>query len=96
MAADPIAQFEIKNLVTFGEIGGVEIAFTNSAAFMLAAVAFTVGGLALATSGRALVPGRVQSVAEVTYEFVADMACGSSSRSSSRCSASSSSSTCSA
>jgi F-type H+-transporting ATPase subunit a len=73
MAADPIAQFEIKNLVTFGEIGGVEIAFTNSAAFMLAAVAFTVGGLALATSGRALVPGRVQSVAEVTYEFVADM-----------------------
>jgi F-type H+-transporting ATPase subunit a len=73
MAADPIAQFEIKNLVTFGEIGGVEIAFTNSAAFMLAAVAFTAGGLVLATAGRALVPGRVQSVAEVTYEFVADM-----------------------
>ena len=73
MAADPIAQFQIKNIVTLGEIGGVEIAFTNSAAFMFAAVAFTVGGLVLATAGRALVPGRVQSVAEVTYEFVADM-----------------------
>lgn len=73
MAADPIAQFQIKNIVSFGEIGGVEIAFTNSAAFMFAAVAFTVGGLVLATAGRALVPGRVQSVAEVTYEFVADM-----------------------
>jgi F-type H+-transporting ATPase subunit a len=73
MAADPIKQFEIKNLFTLGEIGGVEIAFTNSAAFMLAAVAFTAGGIALATSGRALVPGRVQSVAEITYEFVADM-----------------------
>jgi F-type H+-transporting ATPase subunit a len=73
MAADPISQFQIKNLVPLGEVGGVEIAFTNSAAFMVAAVIVTVGGLVLATAGRALVPGRVQSVAEVTYEFVADM-----------------------
>lgn len=73
MAADPISQFEIKKIATLGEIGGVEIAFTNSAAFMLAAVLFTAGGLVLATAGRALVPGRVQSVAEVTYEFIADM-----------------------
>lgn len=73
MAADPIQQFQIKNIATLGEFGGVEIAFTNSAAFMLAAVAFTAGGLVLATAGRSLVPGRVQSVAEVTYEFVADM-----------------------
>jgi F-type H+-transporting ATPase subunit a len=73
MAADPIHQFQIKKLFTLGEIGGVEIAFTNSAAFMLAAVALTAGGLVLATAGRSLVPGRVQSVAEVTYEFIADM-----------------------
>jgi F-type H+-transporting ATPase subunit a len=73
MAADPIAQFQIKKIVTLGNIGGVEIAFTNSAAFMLAAVAVTVGGLVLATAGRSMVPGRVQSVAEVAYEFVADM-----------------------
>ena len=73
MAADPIHQFQIKKLVTLGEIGGVEIAFTNSAAFMLAAVVVTAGGLVLATAGRSLVPGRVQSVAEVTYEFIADM-----------------------
>jgi len=73
MVADPISQFEIKKIATLGEIGGVEIAFTNSAAFMLAAVLFTAGGLVLATAERALVPGRVQSVAEVTYEFIADM-----------------------
>jgi F-type H+-transporting ATPase subunit a len=73
MAADPISQFEIKKIATLGEIGGVEIAFTNSAAFMIAAVAITAGGLVLATAGRSLIPGRVQSVAEVTYEFVADM-----------------------
>jgi F-type H+-transporting ATPase subunit a len=73
MAADPIHQFQIKKILTLGEIGGAEIAFTNSAAFMLAAVALTAGGLMLATAGRALVPGRVQSVAEIAYEFVADM-----------------------
>ena len=70
---DPIHQFEIKKIVSFGHIGGVEIAFTNSAAFMFGAVALIVGGMLLATAGRALVPGRFQSVAEITYEFVADM-----------------------
>ncbi len=37
--ADPIHQFEIKKLATLGHIGGHEIAFTNSALFMLIAVA---------------------------------------------------------
>ena len=72
MAADPIDQFEIKKIVTLGHIGRHEIAFTNSAAFMIAAVVI-VGGLLLATAAAALVPGRLQSVAEITYEFVADM-----------------------
>jgi F-type H+-transporting ATPase subunit a len=69
---DPIHQFQIQNLLTFGHIGGTEIAFTNSALFMLIALlviaALTIG----ATSSRALVPGRMQSVAEMSYEFVAD------------------------
>ena len=69
---DPIHQFQIQNLLTFGHIGGHEIAFTNSALFMLIALiviaALTIG----ATSSRALVPGRMQSVAEMSYEFVAD------------------------
>jgi F-type H+-transporting ATPase subunit a len=71
---DPIHQFEIKKLFSFGHIGGVEIAFTNSAAFMLAAVALIIGGMVLVTAGgRGNVPGRLQSVVEVTYEFVANM-----------------------
>jgi F-type H+-transporting ATPase subunit a len=71
MAADPIAQFQIKKIVTLGQIGPYEIAFTNSAAFMFAAVAIIIGGILFATSSRALVPGRTQSVAEIVYEFVA-------------------------
>ena len=70
--ADPIHQFEIKKFVTFGEIGGHEIAFTNSALFMAITVvgiwALLIGG----TSRRALVPSRAQSVAELSYEFVAN------------------------
>ena len=69
---DPIHQFEIHNFATLGHIGGHEIAFTNSALFMAITVvgiwALLVGG----SSARALVPGRMQSIAELSYEFVAD------------------------
>jgi F-type H+-transporting ATPase subunit a len=71
--ADPIHQFEIKKLATLGHIGGQEIAFTNSALFMLLAVAGVSALMIGATASRAVVPGRMQSVAELTYEFVADM-----------------------
>ncbi len=70
--ADPIHQFEINKIATLGHIGGHEIAFTNSALFMAITVvgiwALLVGG----SSRRALVPGRMQSIAELSYEFVAN------------------------
>jgi F-type H+-transporting ATPase subunit a len=73
MAADPIHQFQITKLFTLGHIGGQEIAFTNSSAYMFVAVAvisvLMIGG----TAGRQLVPGRAQSMAELSYEFVASM-----------------------
>jgi F-type H+-transporting ATPase subunit a len=71
--ADPIAQFEIKKIATLGTIGGHEIAFTNSSLYMLIAVAAVSLLMIGATSRRAVIPGRMQSVAELTYEFVADM-----------------------
>src|SRR4030095_6961142 len=69
---DPIHQFEIKNLLPIARIGGVEIAFTNSALFMLISLALIPLLMLGATSSRALVPGRLQAVAEMSYEFVAD------------------------
>jgi F-type H+-transporting ATPase subunit a len=69
---DPIHQFNIVKLVTFGEIAGHEIAFTNSALFMLIAVAGITALLVGGTSRAALVPGRLQSIAEISYEFVAN------------------------
>jgi F-type H+-transporting ATPase subunit a len=71
MATDPIHQFQIVNFFPVAKIGNTEIAFTNSAAYMVAAVAVISIFLIAGAGRRALVPGRIQSVAELTYEFVA-------------------------
>ncbi len=71
MAADPIEQFQIVNLFPIAKIGQTEIAFTNSAAFMMAAVVIIALFLMLGTAKRSLVPSRLQSAAELSYEFVA-------------------------
>src|SRR4051812_33764349 len=72
MKIDPIHQFNIEPLFTIGHIGNHTIAFTNSSLYMFLAVALIsilmIGGVA----GRQLVPGRFQSMAEITYEFVAN------------------------
>jgi F-type H+-transporting ATPase subunit a len=69
---DPIHQFNIVKYFTLGHIGPYELAFTNSALFMAIAV-LGIGLLLIgATHNRALVPGRMQSFAEMSYEFVAD------------------------
>src|SRR5256885_291250 len=68
---DPIHQFEIKTLFPIARIGATELAFTNSALFMLIALMVILLLTLAATRSRALVPGRLQTVAEVSYEFVA-------------------------
>jgi F-type H+-transporting ATPase subunit a len=72
MNIEPIHQFNIDKIFTIGHIGNQEIAFTNSSAYMFLSVAaislLMIGGVA----GRQLVPGRIQSVAELSYEFVAN------------------------
>src|SRR5437899_4862315 len=68
---DPIHQFQIKNLLPIARVGGIEIAFTNSALYMLIGLLVILLLMLGATAPRALVPGRLQSVAEMSYEFVA-------------------------
>jgi F-type H+-transporting ATPase subunit a len=67
---DPIHQFQIKTLFPIAHIGGTEIGFTNSAAFMLLALALITYLMLGATRSRALVPGRLQTLAEMSYEFI--------------------------
>jgi F-type H+-transporting ATPase subunit a len=68
---DPIHQFQITKYFTIAHFGNVAIDFTNSALFMLIALAIILVLTIGATASRALVPGRMQAVAEISYEFVA-------------------------
>jgi F-type H+-transporting ATPase subunit a len=70
MAADPIHQFQIQNLLPLFKIGSADIHFTNSAAFMIVSVVLSALLLIGTTAGRRLVPNRLQSMAELTYELV--------------------------
>jgi F-type H+-transporting ATPase subunit a len=70
--ADPIHQFQVVNYFSLGQIGPVNFAFTNSALYMGIAVGLTAALMLGATAGRQLVPGRMQAIAELAYEFVAD------------------------
>ena len=71
-AHSPLSQFEIKTLVPI-RIGDVDVSFTNSSLLMFITIAvatvFLVGGM----SKRAMVPGRWQLTAEISYEFIASM-----------------------
>ena len=69
---DPIHQFQIVDLFPVAKIGSTEITFTNSAAFMVLSVGGITAFLLATTLRRSLVPGRLQSMAELSYEFVAN------------------------
>jgi F-type H+-transporting ATPase subunit a len=73
MTLDPIHQFNIENLFKIGQIGDRAVYFTNSSAYMFVTVAviclLAIGGFA----GRQLVPGRFQSMVDLSFEFVANM-----------------------
>ena len=69
---DPIGQFKIKKMAEL-KIGNLDISFTNSSLMMVITVALIALWLFLSTSKKSLIPGRGQSIAEISYEFVADM-----------------------
>jgi F-type H+-transporting ATPase subunit a len=71
MTIDPIEQFKLENLFKIGQIGNHAIYFTSSSAYMLLAVVLTAALMIGGVAGGRLVPGRFQSIAEITYEFVA-------------------------
>src|SRR5690606_1892693 len=77
---DPIHQFVINDIFEMFTLGGdgtegsgVTFAFTNSALFMVVTVAIVSLYMILATGAKSVVPGRMQLVAELIYEFVANM-----------------------
>ena len=70
--ADPLHQFEVQSLIQLPPLAGYNIDFTNASLFMMIAVVATVLLMQLGMRGRALVPGRWQSIVELSYGFVAN------------------------
>ena len=70
---DPIHQFRLHDLAGPWNIAGYEISFTNSALFMGISVGLITVILLAAAARNALVPGRLQAVGEIWYEFVHNM-----------------------
>jgi F-type H+-transporting ATPase subunit a len=70
--AGPLEQFEIKPIVPI-RVGDLDLSFTNSALFMVIAVVLITTFLTASMRGRALVPTRLQSMAEMSYEVIANM-----------------------
>jgi F-type H+-transporting ATPase subunit a len=70
--ANPLSQFEIRRIVPI-EIGGYDLSFTNSSAYMVLAAALITVFFTASMGARAMVPGRLQSLQEMAYEFIAGM-----------------------
>jgi ATP synthase A chain len=66
----PIEQFALKTVFPL-KLFGLDISITNSTLFMMLTVGLICGFLYYAMRGAERVPGRMQSAAEMLYEFVA-------------------------
>jgi len=71
-AHNPLEQFQIHRIVPV-KLGGLDLSFTNSALCMVIATALVTLLMVYGMRRQALVPGRLQSAAEMAYEFVANM-----------------------
>ena len=69
-AIDPIHQFIVTPLAQI-RIGGIDASFTNASLFMVIVLLAITFLMIIGTAQKSVVPGRLQSVAEMSYEFVA-------------------------
>ena len=70
--ADPIHQFEIKELIPL-KLFETNISYTNSSLFMSLAIIFVTLLLLLSIKNKSLIPSRLQSISEIFYEFISNM-----------------------
>jgi F-type H+-transporting ATPase subunit a len=71
----PLSQFEVKKIIDLN-FGSVDISFTNSSLYMVLATLAAIFFMIFATRKKALVPSKLQVIAESIYNFVAEMVKG--------------------
>lgn len=70
LAVDPMHQFEVHPIISI-KLGGLDASFTNASLWMVIAAGLVA--LLLLTGSKKLVPGRLQSVGELAYEFISNL-----------------------
>jgi F-type H+-transporting ATPase subunit a len=73
LAAGPMEQFEVVRIFPLDFNGRVDLSFTNASLWMVITVLSALLFFTLATRRLQLIPGGVQSMGEVAYEFIAKM-----------------------
>ncbi len=66
---NPLSQFEVNKIFDL-QIGNLDISFTNSALYMALVTTFAIIFMIFATRKKSLIPGRLQTIAELTYNFI--------------------------
>ena len=66
----PLEQFTIKRIFDLN-LGGIDVSFTNSAAFMIVSIILIGSLMILGARKKLLIPNRWQNLVEITYELVA-------------------------
>ena len=70
--ASPLAQFEIKTIIPLN-IGEHDFAFTNSSLMMVLSFVTIITFLFLGLRKPSIIPGKMQSLIEISYEFISGM-----------------------
>ena len=71
MANNPMQQFTVHKIGPEIKIAGIDLSFTNASLFMIISASIILAFLYLGSRERNIIPGKVQLLTELTYNFVA-------------------------
>ena len=72
MASNPMDQFKIEPIFDGPKLGWFDLTFTNASLWMVITALAVILFMGSTMRGK-LIPGRLQSMGELSYEFIADM-----------------------
>ena len=73
MATNPMHQFQVYRIGPEIKLGGLDFSFTNASLFMLISALSICLFLFLGSNQKKIIPGRLQPIAELVYNFISKM-----------------------
>ena len=73
MAGNPMTQFKVYKIGPEIKFGNIDLSFTNSSLFMIISAAIICLFLYFSTKERKIIPGKLQLISELLFNFIAKM-----------------------